>query len=247
MSWAHETYRNLFGDLIAAAEVVGCASAPQNLPFGLRGYPAFQRGFSPTMALGQMEWERPIVEAIGEQLQNTFGYDVVSSQASLQYPSYVIPPLRKGKITADSSRCDLRIRMTPDDEWLWIEAKIAYLQDLTNSRGQAPDWTGSLPLRSAWTSARNGLRDIAQIDVPKLLQLRSSDAYAIGVLLIAFDRSADSLTADRMSGTFLPALQGWQPAHLCEDGVMRADCFIGRANAGFRERFWLWYKTVSTT
>jgi hypothetical protein len=146
--------------------------------------------------------------------------------------------------------CDLVIRLN-NGEKFWIECKTAYRMDL----GDVLDGTKPKELCGDMSWVR-GVRDIAAA-IEKLGRLRLPVAHYLGVLLIGFDRDqkgerieTDDDTDDSYLYKLLPGElrgDGWVPAHGKHNphGVTCPDRCSGRAEIGYRDRLWFWYRRVA--
>ena len=132
---------------------------------------------------------------------------------------------------------------------MWVECKTAFLHELKSC---TTPWNGKWNFDySAEGCSRpesrmlGCIRDIADKDVPLLNHLTSQDGSYIGVLLMGFDKENDQITAEHLETELRGALNDWKTAHP-ENGFCWPDSYGARAQLGFRERLWFWYRAVQS-
>jgi hypothetical protein len=157
-----------------------------------------------------------------------------------------IRPASTEQIYPDSSeRCDLVIQLG-GGERLWIEFKTAYCMDLGgNLDGNNPKECGG---NDSWKA---GVADIGTKDIRKLNRLRRPFAQYVGILLLGFDRDRNG---ERIE---IDDLYKLLPGELCNDdwvaahgedkpeGLACPDRYSARAENGYRDRLWFWYRPVT--
>jgi hypothetical protein len=144
-----------------------------------------------------------------------------------------------------SERCDLVVQLS-GGETLWIECKTAYRMDLGG------DLDGGHPKESVGKSSwREGVADVARKDIQKLDGLRLPTAQYVGVLLLGFDRDrkGQSIETDDLYSLLPGELRGgrWVAAHGegRPEGLVCRDRYSCRAEKGYRDRLWFWYRPVA--
>jgi hypothetical protein len=190
-------------------------------PYGLRGYAAYHRERFPG-SFRKDAWEEPIMAELAMRL---------AQREIIAIPERPYPGGR--------GRCDLGLQVTKTDQ-LWIEFKTAYRETIIGwdaERTEEPRGKGS------WKA---GVADIKAKDIVKLNTLRRPGASYIGILLLGFDRTARPLQTEELYALLPTELDSWVAAHEQREGGGWPDRHQVRADKGFRDRLWFWYRPVIT-
>jgi hypothetical protein len=205
-------------------EMARYADAPEN---GLRCYLYTHRKLFPG-SFPTDRWEDAIVAGLARGLSEKG----IATEAFVHYPE-----------SQESS--DLVVRLS-NGGTLWIECRTAYRMDLgKNLEGTAPkECRGN----RSWVC---GVADIAAKDILKLERLTAAYGEYICILLLGFDRDRRSERIETHDLCSLLPTQlrdgSWIPAHGKDrpDGLCYPDRYSARANNGYRDRVWFWYRRVT--
>jgi hypothetical protein len=196
-------------------------------PYALRCYLYSHRKLFPASFPGD-RWEESITAGLAQELCDK-GISACTEQL---YP-------------CNSERCDLVVQLS-SGETLWIECKTAYRMDL------GKDLDGNNPKecfgKRSWKA---GVADIEEKDIKKLNTLRLPSAQYIGILLFGFDRDRDGerIEIDELYGLLPDELRSdnWVAAHGKNNpkGLLYPDRYSRRAEIGYQDRLWFWYRPVT--
>jgi hypothetical protein len=215
--------------------------------YGLRCYADWHRKRFPG-SFCDTQWEEPITEGLAQRL------------AGRQIGDRRIHACTEKRYPASSQKCDLVIGLDGVHS-AWIECKTAYKERLCRKR-DSYDYNGDAPEPDYW---ERGVEDIGK-DVEKLDSLRPPAARYVGILLLGFDRAgplipgfdlpANAIALEQLygrkdqAGLLPPALYRggvWLAGHGREGrgGIIWEDRYAPRADRGYRERLWFWYRQVA--
>ena len=217
--------------IVETLREMGADSIKEGRPYGLRAYASYCRSLG--LGIRKGACEEPLTAGIAAGL------------ACQGYPATLEQPYPMG------GRSDLVVDLG-DSELVWLECKTAYREHLARSKAD-PRYDYNYDGDNCYDPGRGrdswvaGVSDIGGKDIPKLLTLRPSEAKFIGVLLLGFDRERVPLTNRELYDLLPSCLNEWTPAHGGAAGISWPDSYPVRAQGGFRERVWFWYRRVGNS
>jgi hypothetical protein len=203
-------------------------------PYWLRCFPSYYKEKFPGCFRND-EYESVMTERLAQGLSGK----PINGKAMHACPERKYPTRHE----KPNERCDLVIGLDGITV-VWIECKSAYTDKLRKDfKAENARWD-----TDNWEDTVRGIRaDVERLK--KLAELRPPVTICIGVLLLGFDRKDNQISTDKLYRLLPDELErDWIAAHGKDrrEGVPpRQDRCESRANRGFRERVWFWYRAVN--